>query len=126
MTAAAPRHVAVSLEEFFEGNGDPASLWSNCPEPIPLSRAYTRLRKIRARDDVHDVRIVLTQFDGGETEWPSSDTIVIVTSRDKKAVRGWLGRGCPPDEMAGEDALANLAEPIEIPAGMRVIAAWWD
>ena len=37
------------------------------------------LKTILERDDVADVRIMVTQYDGGE-EWPFSETVFFVTS----------------------------------------------
>jgi hypothetical protein len=131
MTAAAPRAPAVPIDVFFDGNDDPASFWCNLAEPVPMSKARTVLEKIKRRPEVHDVRIVPKQFDGGDNEWPFSDTILVVTSVDAKTLRKWLGRKYAPDEVDAAASQADLDvvadfEPLTIPPGMHVLIAWWD
>lgn len=131
MTAAAPRLVASTPDEFFRGNDDPGSFWCNLPEAVPLTRAHEVLRKIAARTNVHDVRVVLKQFDGGESEWPFSDTILVVTSAEPKALRRWLGRNHAPDGIDVAPSLEALSGLIEtssltVPPGMHILTAWWD
>lgn len=60
----------VTSEEFFEGNDDGALIWCNlecAPEPKEI---YSLLNDIRSRDDVADVRVMVTQYDGDDDEWP--------------------------------------------------------
>jgi hypothetical protein len=79
--------VLVTLEEFFDGNDDPGSIWPNLAnEPIP-AEVFKVLKAIRSRKEVVDVRILVTQFDGVEDEWPFSDTVFVITSSTKEEVQ---------------------------------------
>ena len=113
----------VTLETFFEGNDDGGSIWCNleaAPEP---QQVFSVLDAIRQRNDVADVRILITQYDGGD-EWPFSDTIYFITRGSPEDVESWLGETYAADEVY----LADLdhAEPYEVPEGMNIVAAWWD
>ncbi|MEZ5998898.1 MAG: hypothetical protein R3B98_09415 [Hyphomonas sp.] len=114
----------VTLEEFFAGNDDAGSIWCNvmcAPEP---DEVFERLKSIRDREDVADVRIMVTQYDGGREEWPFSDTIFFVTSASEGDVRAWLGDEYQPNEVWVDEF--KRAERIDVPEGMAAIAAWWD
>ena len=113
----------VSLEQFFDGNDDGGSIWCNlelAPEPADVRKV---LEGIRARPDVHDVLILVTQWDG-EGSWPFSDTVLIVTSADADAVESWLGDDHRPDEIY--PGAPSHAEPYTAPQGVQVFSAWWD
>ncbi len=114
----------VTLESFFEGNDDQGSIWCNLEsEPTPAD-TFKVLKSIRDRNDVADVRVMVTQYDGEEDEWPFADTVIIVTSQSVSIVEKWFGDDFAPDEVAIEDF--SRAQRIPIPAGMNAIAAWWD
>lgn len=114
----------VTLEQFFEGNDDGGSIWCNLPtSPAPLC-VYAKLKAIRERPDVEDVRIMVTQYDGGDEEWPFSDTVFFITSGTPVDVQSWLGEDHAPDEIWIDDF--SRAEQISVPNGMVAIAAWWD
>lgn len=114
----------VTLEQFFEGNDDAASIWCNLPSMPDPQEVYRTLKAIRDRQDVADVRIMVTQYDGGDDEWPFSDTVFFITSATPEEVQAWLGDDSTPDEI-GVDQFSR-AERIPVPAGMSAIAAWWD
>lgn len=117
-------HVLVTLEQFFEGNDDPGSIWCNleaAPEPREV---YQKLKTIREREDCADVRIKVTQFDGGDDEWPFSDTVFFITSAAPEDVQSWLGEEFAPDEIDFDDL--SQVDNISVPSGMNAIAAWWD
>jgi hypothetical protein len=114
----------VTLEDFFTGNDDGASIWCNLPSEIQPQQVFAKLKTVRDRDDVDNVWILVTQFDGGQDEWPFSDKIFFVTSADAETVIGWLGPECAPDEswIGGP----KEAEMLRVPAGMRTVVLWWD
>jgi hypothetical protein len=115
----------VTLEEFFEGNDDAGSIWCNleaAPEPAEVYKILTEIRK---QPGVYDVRILVTQFDGGD-EWPFSDTVVFITSHDQEVIRAWLGAAYAPDEITTDMSLPLRAEQIPLPAGMHAVLGWWD
>ena len=113
----------VSLEQFFDGNDDGGSIWCNldtAPEPAEVRKA---LEGIRARPDVHDVLILVTQWDG-EGSWPFADTVLLVTSASAETVESWFGDAYRPDEIY--PGTPSHGEPYTPPEDMQVISAWWD
>ncbi|MEO0618741.1 MAG: hypothetical protein AAFZ01_05615 [Pseudomonadota bacterium] len=115
----------VSLETFFDGNDDGASIWCNLDcEPRP-DHVMCVLMEIRARPEVHDVRIIVTQFDGGDDAWPFSDKIVFVTSATEADVLSWLGEAYAPDDHWTGDPL-GYCRSIVVPAGHQLVTCFWD
>jgi hypothetical protein len=114
----------VTLEEFFDGNDDGASIWCNLPCSPKPHEVYAILKRIRERADVSDVKILVTQYDGGD-EWPFSDTIFIATSANPEAVNAWLGGDYAPDEMTVCEA-GGWPDGLTVGAGDIVVAGWWD
>ena len=115
----------VTLEEFFIGNDDGASIWCNLESGPPPDKVYEILKGIRDRPDVADVRVMVMQFDGGEDDWPFSDTVYFITSRSEADVLSWLGEAHAPDEIETATSFGR-AESVPLPDGMHVISAWWD
>lgn len=116
--------VLVTLEQFFEGNDDGGSIWCNleaAPEP---EEVYQKLKTIREREDCADVKVMVTQIDGGNDEWPFSDTVFFVTSAAPEDVKTWLGEDFAPDEIWIDDC--SQVKEIKVPDGMTAVAAWWD
>lgn len=115
----------VSLEDFFIGNDDGGSVWCNVPNPVSPGRVFDILGGLRERDDVADVVMLVTQYDGGADEWPFSDTIYIITAAATAEVLSWLDRDYVPDEYW----LATKPEELRmlnIPTGMHAVGLWWD
>lgn len=116
--------VLVTLEQFFDGNDDGGSIWCNLPSAPEPQEVYELLKAIRDRDNVADVRIMVTQYDGGDDEWPFSDTVFFVTSAAPEEVQSWLGEDYAPDDIWIDDF--SRAQKISVPSGMIALAAWWD
>jgi hypothetical protein len=121
--SATPRPL-LTLAEFFEGNAVTGSIGCNLtPTPDP-SDFYALLRRIAARPDVADVRVQVTMFDA--PEWPFSDTIWVITSRDPEEVAGWFEEAVRPDECWQGWTDGVSFERYQVPPGMRPVACWWD
>ena len=115
----------VSLEEFFEGNDDAGSIGYNLPDPPKPSEFYTLFKEIRNRKNVSDVLVeVLDQ--SMPDEWPSAETVWIISSAPADVVSTWL-----PEEFAADDVWDGWTdhikrEPYDVPPGMKAIGLWWD
>lgn len=115
--------VYVSIEEFFDGNDDLGSLWSNLEyPPSTMDQARDFLKEIRSKPEVEDLRVYILQFDGGE-EWPASDTVLVVTDVSASQVRRWF-KAFPPDEVISEEDVEMLAA-IGHP-NKAAVRLWWD
>jgi hypothetical protein len=61
-----------------------------------------------------------------KNDWPSTDTIWIITSANKEDVRVWLGeRFQPHDLLIGFNEKIRRDE-IQLPIGMNAFGVWWD
>ncbi len=116
----------VTLEEFFQGNEDYGSIGYNFyPDQPAPSEFYDLFLKIRSRADVADVKVqVNDQVE--PTDWPSTDTIWIITSASPSEVRSWLGNRFRPDEVLVGFPTDGSLEPYDVPADMQAIGIWWD
>jgi hypothetical protein len=115
----------LGLEEFFEGNDDYSSigynLYSDQPAPAEF---YALFRSIRDRADVADVLVEVSQHED-PAQWPSTDTVWIITSASVDEVRAWLGERFRPDEVR-EGWTDRPRERYAVPAGMKPVGVWWD
>lgn len=134
---ATPRPL-LTLEEFFEGNDDYGSIGYNFHQGQPAPAEFYKLfRRIRERPDVHTVLVQVTQHEMPD-EWPSTDTVWVITSAATATVSDWLGKRFAADELVtgwddlaicwpeGEEADVQPLEPYAVPAGMRPIGVFWD
>ncbi len=119
------RRPVVSLEVFFEGNHDPASIGCNLPEHPGVAKFYAVLRGIRERPDVQDVLVAITD-DMGDDEWPFSDCIYVLTRAPAKDVERWAAALEPdPDPAEGYFPGPPKRAPTLLP-GHHVVTLWWD
>ena len=116
----------VVLEAFFEGNDDPGSIGCNL-EPHPGVDAFYRiLREIRARPDVQDVFVEVSEvMETDESTWPFSERIFLLTSAPQSEVELWLTPLQPDDVGEGYPLGMPTAAP-PLGPGMHVYSAWWD
>ncbi len=116
----------VTLEEFFEGNSDYSSIGYNfhIDQPLP-AEFYELFKQIRARSEVGNVRIQVSQHEDPEG-WPSTDTVWIITRASPEDVADWLGERFRADELIVGWPDAWPVETYSIPPGMQAIGAWWD
>ena len=115
----------VSLEEFFEGNKEVASIGCNLSPHPGVATFYSVLRAIREREDVQDVLVAITD-DMGDEEWPFSDAVYVLTRASAKDVQRWAAV-LEPDPDPAEDYFP--APPARAPALLpdhRVVTLWWD
>jgi hypothetical protein len=115
----------VSLEEFFEGNTSVASMGCNLSPHPGIATFYAVLRSIRDRDDVQDVLVGIAE-DMGDTEWPFSDSVYVLTRAQPDEVERWAAQ-LEPDPNASEGY--HPGAPTNAPALLpdhRVVTLWWD
>ncbi len=113
----------VTLEEFFIGNEDYASIGYNLPDSPSPQEFFALLKFIRDRDGVADVRVEVKDLEDADG-WPSTDTIWIITSKPLDVVRTWLPERVAPDDWL--DGCPTDVEAYKVPAGMKAIGAWYD
>lgn len=117
--------IAVSLEDFFQGNDDLGSIGCNLgDEQPPISQFFRILTKIRSKSEVQDVLVRIYEYDDPDS-WPYADTVYIITSASLEQVKQWIYELQPgevnPGWMYGRPAAAP-----KVLAGMTPYSVWWD
>lgn len=116
----------VTLEEFFERNDDYGSIGYNFyPEQPSPAEFYELFKGIRSRPNVVEVRVQISQHEMPD-EWPSTDTVWIITSASAEDVADWLGKRFRADELIIGWPTTSPVEPYTLPLGTKPIGVWWD
>jgi hypothetical protein len=116
----------VSLEEFFEGNDDYGSIGYNFyPDQPSPSEFYELFKQIRSRPEVANVLVEVCQHEMSD-EWPSTDTVWIITSASIDTLVTWLGERFRADEIFDGWTDHVRREAYQIEPGMKAIGIWWD
>ena len=114
----------VSLEDFFTGNDDAGSIGCNTNHGGPLF--FAPLKAIRDKPTVQDVLIEIYEVGDGETMWPFSERIYILSSSSRDEVAEWLAP-LEPDTVEQESYVFGVPKTApQLQEGMRIYAAWWD
>lgn len=114
----------VTVEQYYDGAEGEAGLFCNTELAPSDDEAVGILQQLRARDDVSDVRVAITNCD--DDEWPFSDKIVVITTMAADLVGEILPDGLQPDEVWEGDAADMPAEDIPVPPGHRKVWLWYD
>jgi hypothetical protein len=121
--------LAVSLEEFFEGNDDPGSLCCNVTEHPGMPALYAAFAAIRERGHVQDVLVVVQEVTD-EQSWPFSSNVYVITAAARDQVGEMVHQSLP--EAAWPDSIepaTGTTSPVGLPRpapGYRVYDLWWD
>ena len=116
------------MEEFFEGNNDWGSIGYNFyPDQPAPSEFYAFFKNIRSRPEVVDVLVEVVLHEVPE-EWPSTDTIWIITSAATDDVKEWLGKRFQADDIVEgwSEEQGFEVESYKVPDGMHPVGVWWD
>jgi hypothetical protein len=116
----------LSLEEFFSGNDDEASIGCNLLRHPGIDTFYRVLKDIRSKPNVQDVLVEITDLNEKDEEmWPFCDTVYILADATQKEIELWLKK-LRPDEAPEGDIDNRLSENITLKPSMKVFVAWWD
>jgi hypothetical protein len=116
----------VSLEDFFEGNKDLGSIGPNLTDHPGIPKFYEVLKGIRAKDNVQDVLVEVSDIDEQFGPWPFSETVYILTSASKEEVSKWMEPLQSDDIFEGWSSKKTPSAAPKLKDGMKVYAAWWD
>jgi hypothetical protein len=117
--------LAVSLDEFFTGNDDYASIGCNLMRHPGPERFYEVLRELRNQEGVQDIFVQLHQYEG-EQFWPFSEIVHVITTLGPETVKEWTEELQPDDVNYGP---FNGRMPVGLPEarpGHRIVTLWWD
>jgi hypothetical protein len=87
---------------------------------------YETLRRIRAKPNVQDVLIEITDLQEHDLAvWPFSDTVYILADAAQEEVNSWLQK-LQPDEAPEGDVDNLVSTTVQLQPGMKVFVCWWD
>ena len=116
----------VSLERFFQGNNDDASLGENLAEHPGIDAFQALLTEIRSEPDVGDLVVEVRGFD--EDSWPFAKGVYVVTGADGEKVASWFAPLRPTSITSGFRVAPppGMAPGFTSPDGPQVFGVWWD
>jgi len=125
----ASAQVAVTLEQFFDGNDCEWCIAPNRPEDMPLDTVRRVLFDLRAHPDVHDVRVELDLLEFQEfpdDEWPCASGVAVITTLLPEEVDA-MTIECDTEASGGPAATAEwLVDCPPVPDGHHYVGVWWD
>jgi hypothetical protein len=122
--------ILLTVDEFFDGNNDQASIAPNLEAKLPMTEYYKVLKSlsvnpktIGAFAEIKDVMI----YDNGQLkddEWFYTDIIYFVGDLTKEEIKE-ATNSLQPDEVEydTENRITGLSEKYK---GKKVVYVWWD
>jgi hypothetical protein len=121
--------VAVTLEQFFDGNDCEWCIAPNRPDDLPLETVHKVLLELRAHPQVHDVRVeldVLELQDFPDDEWPYASGVAVITTLPPEEVDA-MTVDADTESSGGPAASADwLVDAPTVPDGHHYVGVWWD
>lgn len=115
----------VPLEQFFDGNDDPASIGCNLPDHPGVLAFREVLSDLAGRPGVDAVYLQIAEADPGPSDWPFSDTALVVGSIGVSAVKDAV-TALRPDSVWAVDVHEVPGVVAARHPGRAVTAIWWD
>lgn len=111
----------VTVDEFFDGNDDLASIGCNLPEHPGLSVFWKTLKSLSIRPDVREVWMEI--YDADEGDWPFSETVFVVGDLSLEALRQ-IAEPLMPSEISDYYVAHSYPRAPNLRANVRML--WWD
>jgi len=119
-TGAADNIIAVTLDEFFEGNEDLGSLACNLDPHPGMEALYYHLQRF-ANDNEAEVLVEIYELDEDDEEtWPYAERVYFIGSVEREALEDLLDNVFASEIEELEDFVINGESHAE------VYAIWWD
>jgi len=126
--------LTVSLDDFFDGNTDEASIGVNLPvdQHIGLAGYRSVLSEISQRSEVQGVFLELTEIPDPDDEadagiWPTACVALVVTSASLADVTEWVTALRPRDVSEGWCVRPGVKPPVidsDLRPHMRAVRVW--
>jgi hypothetical protein len=116
------KEVAVTMDDFFEGNNDMASIGVNLyPHQPGPQEFYEVFKEIKALEKTEDIYVRIS--DAEEGEWFYTDAVYIVGNWTAEEIKE-IVKDLKPDEIY-EGWM--YGKPVNIPqTNNKVLSLWWD
>ncbi|MEM1337347.1 MAG: hypothetical protein AAF634_10345 [Bacteroidota bacterium] len=116
--------IAVSLEDFFDGNNDAASIGPNIhTDPPSPQEFYQQLSELKKSEKVDEILIRIQDVE--DLDWPFTDTVYIVSKLSMEELKLTL-TALQPDEIYEEWMYGKPINVPEIKDGFSIYSVWWD
>jgi hypothetical protein len=125
----AQAQVAVTLEQFFDGNDCEWCIAPDRAEDILLDEVRQTLFDLRERPDVHDVRVELDRLEFQaypEDEWPYASGVAVITTLTPREVDAIIATAEPQPSGGPAQSLEWLVDAPPIPDGHHYVGVWWS
>jgi hypothetical protein len=123
------QQVAVTLEQFFDGNDCEWCIAVNRDEDLPLESVRDVLLSLRDHPDVHDVRVELDRLEFQtypDDEWPYASGVAVITTLSPEEV-DMLTIDAVTDPSGGPSPSPDwLVDGPTVPDGYHYVGVWWD
>lgn len=116
--------IVVSLEDFFDGNNDRASIRPNIhiDQPSP-QEFYQKLSELKKSEKVEDILIRIQDVE--DLDWPFTDTVYIISELTMEELKAKL-TDLKPDEIYEEWMYGKPINTPEIKSEFSIFSVWWD
>ena len=125
----ATQQVAVTLEQFFDGNDCEWCIAPNRDEAMPLETVRRVLFDLRGRPEVHDVRVELDVLEFQsypDDEWPYASGVAVITTLMPEEVDA-MTVDSETEPSGGPAASVDwLVDAPSMPDGHHYVGVWWD
>jgi hypothetical protein len=125
----ATQQVAVTLEQFFDGNDCEWCIAPTRDEGLGLDAVRDVLFALRDHADVHDVRVEVDKLEFltyPDDEWPYASGVAVITTLSPEEVDVLtILAGTHPS--GGPSASPDwLVDAPSVPDGHHYVGVWWD
>ena len=114
----------MSIEQFFDGNDDPASIGCNLSNHPGIDLFREIFLGIAQRADVESVYAQIAELEPDERYWPFTDTIWVageITMEDLKQTVALLDQ-----DDVGPGDLMGAPQELLWKYSNRLLGVWWD
>jgi hypothetical protein len=121
--------VAVTLEQYFEGNDCEWCIAPNRAQDLPLDTVRRVLFDLREHPEVHDVRVELDVLElhvYPDDEWPYASGVAVITSLMPEEVDAMTIEAETEPSGGPASRLDWLVDAPLIPDGHHYVGVWWN
>lgn len=115
--------VAVSLEDYFNGNNVIGSIMANSyPDEVEPHKLFLFLNELKKNEKIQDILIRKCEID---EEWPYSDSIYLYTELTKEEIKKEFKQYLP-DEIYNGWMYGEPNGKVSIIPPNNIYTIWWD
>ena len=122
------KQVAVTLEQYFEGNDCEWCIAPNRSEDTPLHEVRRVLFDLRDHPDVHDVQVELDVIEFQSyphDEWPYASGVAVITTLMPEEVDAMTIDADAEPSGGPSTRLDWLVDAPAMPEGHHYVGVWW-